>query len=189
MGRPNESNAKQRIMDAAFECFNFNGIRGVSADTIIQRADVAKMTLYKHFPTKDALAAAYVRARSDQWMRWLIDRVKQSGHKPSQRLLAIFDALEEWFTSGDYYGCPFHRAAGEFPDLKHPIHREAMRNKHELRRFVTQIVSEAGLPNRANLVGELLILIAGSEVMANIEGPANHAKVARRAAGRLIRRP
>jgi AcrR family transcriptional regulator len=174
-------------MDAAFECFNFDGIRGVSADTIIERADVAKMTLYKHFPTKDALAAAYVRSRSDQWMQWLIDRVKRPGHRPSKQLLAIFDALEEWFTSRDYYGCPFHRAAGEFPDLKNPIHKEAIRNKQELRQFVTQLVAEAGLPNRASLVDELIILMAGSEVMANIEGPANHATVARRVATRLIR--
>ena len=175
-------------MDAAFECFNFDGIRGVSADTIIERADVAKMTLYKHFPTKNALAAAYVRARSEQWMAWLKDRVKGAGRKPNQRLLALFDALQEWFTSDNYYGCPFHRAAGEFPDLKHPVHKEVMKNKHELRQFVTELVADAGLPHKANLVEELMIMMAGSEVMTNIEGPAKHAQIARDTAARLIRR-
>ena len=179
---------RRRIMDAAFECFNFDGIRGVSADTIIEHADVAKMTLYKHFPTKDALAAAYVRARSDQWMTWLMDRVNRAGRKPSQRLLALFDALEEWFTSDNYFGCPFHRAAGEFPDLKHPVHKEVMRNKQELRQFVAQLVADAGLPQKAGLVEQLMILMAGSEVMANIEGPGRHAQVGRDTAARLIRR-
>ena len=182
------ANAKQKIMDAAFECFNFDGIRGVSADTIIERANVAKMTLYKHYPTKDALAAAYVRARSEKWMTWLIDRVKRTGRKPSQRPLALFDALEEWFTSDDYYGCPFHRAAGEFPDLKHPVHKEVIKNKDELRQFVAQLVADAGLPKRANLVEELMIMMAGAEVMTNIEGPAKHARVARQSAARLLRR-
>jgi len=187
MGQQIGTDAKQRIMDAAFECFNFDGIRGVSADTIIERADVAKMTLYKHFPTKDALAAEYVRARSDQWMRWLIHRVMRPGRRPSQQLLALFDALEEWFKSDDYYGCPFHRAAAEFPSLKHPIHKEVIRNKHELRQFLSQLVASAGLRKRTALVNKLLILMAGAEVMANIEGPAKHARVARHTASHLLR--
>jgi AcrR family transcriptional regulator len=175
-------------MDAAFECFNFDGIQGVSADAIIERADVAKMTFYKHFPTKNALAASYVHARSDQWMSWLMGRVQQPGAKPSQQLLALFDALGEWFTSSGYYGCPFHRAAAEFPSLKHPIHKEVMRNKHELRQFVRELVARAGLPNKAKIVDELLILMAGAEVMTNIEGPSNYARVARQTAARLFRR-
>ena len=176
-------------MAAAFECFNFDGIRGVSADAIIKRADVAKMTLYKHFPTKDDLAAAYVHARSKQWMSWLMGRVNRPGGKPSKKLLALFDALEEWFTSDGYYGCPFHRAAAEFPSLKHPIHKEVIGNKHALRQFVGELVARADLPNKATIVEELLILMAGAEVMANIEGPSNHARTARQTAARLFRRP
>jgi AcrR family transcriptional regulator len=175
-------------MDAAFECFNAEGIRGVSADTIIDRADVAKMTLYKHYPTKDLLASAYVHARSDAWMAWLESRVKKLGRTPKQQMLALFDALGEWFASDDYNGCPFHRAAAEFPDLANPIHKEVIRNKRVLRDFVAGLVDEAGLENRAALVTALLVLMAGAEVMVNIEGPTKYAERARAAAAVLMRR-
>lgn len=188
MGRRTGLDVKQRIMDAAFECFNYDGIRGVSADTIIDRAGVAKMTLYKHYPTKELLASAYVHARSDQWVAWLKDRVKHLGRTPKQRVLALFDALEEWFKSPDYYGCPFHRSAAEFPDLAHPVHKEVIRNKHQLREFVTELVDEAGARNRAGVVTDLLVLMAGVEVMVNIEGRAKQAERARDAAAWLLRR-
>jgi AcrR family transcriptional regulator len=175
-------------MDAAFACFNADGIRGASADAIIERADVAKMTLYKHYPTKDLLASAYVHARSDAWMAWLESRVKKRGRTPKQQVLALFDALGEWFASDDYNGCPFHRAAAEFPDLANPIHKEAVRNKHQLREFVAALVDEAGLQNRSALVTTLLVLMAGTEVMVNIEGSAKYVDRARTAAAFLLQR-
>ncbi|HXM17752.1 MAG TPA: TetR/AcrR family transcriptional regulator [Candidatus Tumulicola sp.] len=173
-------------MDAALESFNFDGIRGVSAETIIERAGVAKMTFYKHFPTKEHLSAAYVRERSKRWMAWLKERVKQLGRTPKQRLLAVFDVLAEWFESEDYRGCPFHRAAAEYPDQKHPIHNEVSENKRQLHAYFTELATDAGVPNRADLARSLMILTAGAEVMCNIEGSAAYAKQARRSAARLL---
>jgi AcrR family transcriptional regulator len=175
-------------MDAAFECFNYDGIRGVSADTIIDRAGVAKMTLYKHYPTKDILASAYVHARSDQWLAWLKGRVKQLGRTPKQRLHALFTALDEWFQSADYFGCPFHRSAAEFPDRTHPVHQEVIRNKRQLREFVAELVADAGLRNQAHIVTEFVVLMAGAEVMVNIEGLAQQVERAHGAAAWLMRR-
>lgn len=173
-------------MDAAFECFNYDGIRGVSADTIIDRAGVAKMTLYKHYPTKDILASAYVHERSDQWVAWLKGRVQRLARTPKQRLLVLFDVLEEWFKSDDYYGCPFHRSAAEFPDRDHPVHKEVIRNKRQLREFVAELIEDAGLRNPKRLVTELVVLMAGAEVMVNIEGLAQQVKRAQSAAALLL---
>src|ERR1700680_1892228 len=66
MARGSAPDAKHRIMEAALKAFNADGIPGVSADAIIEQAGVAKMTLYKYFPTKDALAAAFIHERSDR---------------------------------------------------------------------------------------------------------------------------
>lgn len=188
MGRTASPEAKRRIMDAAHELFNSEGIKAVSADTIIDRADVAKMTLYNHFPTKDDLAAAYVHERSDRWIAWLADRVGKRGRTPKQRILALFDVFDEWFRSDDYFGCPFHRAAAEFRDEASPIHQEVLRNKKQLRQFVAQLVHAAGLADEARIVSQLMVLTAGAETMANIEGNPRFAHFARQAAARLIAR-
>jgi AcrR family transcriptional regulator len=179
--------AQDRIMEAALEAFNIDGVPGVSADTIIEQAGVAKMTLYKHFPTKEALAAAFVHERSDRWIEWLTARVKL-GRTPRQRLLALFDALDEWLKSDDYFGCPFHRASADFPDVKHPIHKEVIRNKRHLRALVTELVRAAGLKDQAFVVNQLLLLMAGAEIMAQIEGDPAYTRYARRAANAIIRR-
>jgi AcrR family transcriptional regulator len=174
-------------MEAALKAFNVDGIPGVSADAIIEQAGVAKMTLYKYFPTKDALGAAFVHERSNRWMAWLTERVKKLGRTPKQRVLAVFDVLEEWFRSDDYYGCPFHRAATNFPDLKNPIHKEVVRNKRELFAFVRDLLTAAGLDNREIIVRQLLLIMAGSEIMANIEGDPKYPRYARQAATKLFR--
>jgi AcrR family transcriptional regulator len=180
--------AKHRIMEAALKAFNVDGIPGVSADAIIEQAGVAKMTLYKYFPTKDALATAFVHERSKRWMAWLSERVGKLGRTPKQRVLAVFDVLEEWFKSDDYYGCPFHRAASDFPDVKHPTHKEVIRNKRELFALVQDLLSAAGLDDQPLIVHQLLLLMAGAEVMTNIDGDLKHLRYARQAAIKLFRK-
>lgn len=188
MATRSTADAKNRIMEAALEAFNADGIPNVSADTIIEQAGVAKMTLYKYFPTKDALAAAFVHERSDRWMAWLTERVRKLGRAPKQRVLAVFDVLEEWFKSDNYFGCPFHRAASDFPDLKNPTHKEVIRNKRELFAFIRELLSEAGLDARESIVDQLLLLMAGAEVMANIYGDPEFARHAKQAATKLLRK-
>jgi AcrR family transcriptional regulator len=174
-------------MDVALERFNLEGIPNVSADDIIARAGVAKVTLYKYFPTKRDLAAAFVHERTDRWIAWLARRVRELARDPAKRVLALFDALEEWIESDDYYGCPFHRAAADFPESKNPIHAEVARNKALLRELVTTLVNDAKL-NQNGLVNQLMVLIAGSEVMAEIENRSHYARDAKRAVPRLAKR-
>ena len=188
MAARSSPDAKHRIMEAALKSFNVDGIPGVSADAIIERAGVAKMTFYKHFPTKEALAAAFVRERSDRWIAWLTERVKKLGRTPKQRVLAVFDVLEEWFSSDDYFGCPFHRAASDYPDLKNPAHKEVIRNKRELAALVQELLSAAGLDDDPLIVHQLLLLMAGAEVMTNIDGDPKHLRHARQAAIKLFRK-
>ena len=187
MRRHTSNNARQRIIEAALERFNYDGILNVSAEDIIARADVAKVTFYKYFPTKTHLAAAFVHERSDRWIAWLKARIDKLGRNPLKRLLGVFDALGEWFASDDYNGCPFHRAAADFPDPENPVHIEVVRNKALLRDFLTTLVKDAGLSRQTAVVSEFMILTAGSEVMTNIEDRVKYAQHAQRAASRLIR--
>jgi hypothetical protein len=120
-------------------------------------------------------------------MEWIRNRVEAVARTPRQRLLALFDVLAEWFRSKDYFGCPFHRAVAEYPDVSHPIHAEVIRNKQQLRTYVVKLVEDAGIANRESTANELLVLMAGAEIMANIEGTPKYASYARRMAARLLR--
>src|SRR6266576_1800119 len=92
------SSAHERILDAAYELFSRRGIQAVGVNEVTERAGVATATLYRHFPSKDALVLAFLDLREQRWTHGLIEAGAISrGSDPEQRLLAIFDVLDEWF--------------------------------------------------------------------------------------------
>src|SRR5262249_52379260 len=79
------------------------GVRGVGIDAIIERSGVARMTLYRHFRSKDELVLAFLERRDERWTReWLQAGIEQRASAPADRLLAIFDVFDEWFRRDDY---------------------------------------------------------------------------------------
>src|SRR3954449_12759331 len=92
-GRP----ARERILDTAYELFSQHGTRAVGVDRIIAECGIAKMTLYRNFPSKDVLILAFLERRAERWTReWLECEVGRSG-SPAQCLLAVFDTFDGWF--------------------------------------------------------------------------------------------
>jgi AcrR family transcriptional regulator len=82
--------ARQRILDSAYALFSRRGIRDVGIDEVIDRADVAKATLYHHFRSKDDLVLAFLQQREQLWTKeWVEAETKQ------EQLLAIFDLFHE----------------------------------------------------------------------------------------------
>src|SRR5882724_12146343 len=111
------ASARERIDRTAYELFSRHGIRAVGVDTISARSGVAKMTLYKHYPSKDTLALAFLRRREELWTRsWLQQEVARRARAPAGQLLAVFDAFDEWFRRPGYEGCPFIKAQLEHSD-------------------------------------------------------------------------
>src|SRR5688572_23583675 len=100
--------ARQRILDTAYELFSRRGIRGVGIDEVIERAGVAKATLYRHFPSKDHLALAFLQEREQLWtLGWVEAEARRRGATPEEQLLAIFDLFDEWFHRDDFEACSF----------------------------------------------------------------------------------
>ena len=100
--------ARDRILDTSYELFSRHGVKAVGVDTIIERSGVAKMTLYRHFRSKDELVLAFLRERESVWtVGWLQAEVEARSDDPRQRLLVIFDVLDDWFRRGDFEGCSF----------------------------------------------------------------------------------
>jgi AcrR family transcriptional regulator len=181
-----EPSARERLLAAAGELFYRQGIRSVGVDDIIARADVAKMSLYRSFPSKDELAAAYLEAIDrDYWRRW-DETVAKHGGEPREQLRALFRVLVRWTTRADWRGCPFTNAATEFPEPGHPARRIAEANKAELRRRLAGLCRAAGARRPAHLADELLLLFEGAYVSAQTFGPDGPASAAADAAEALL---
>src|SRR5213078_4802162 len=116
------SGARERIDRTAYELFSRHGIRAVGIDTVVARAGVAKMTLYRHYPSKEDLALAFLRRREELWTRsWLQHEVERRAQAPAERLLAVFDVFDKWFRRSDFEGCSFLKVLLEHDDRGHPV--------------------------------------------------------------------
>ena len=107
--------ARERILETVYRLFARRGIRAVGIDEVVSTADVAKATLYRHFPSKDDLALAFLERRAELWTRgWVEAECNRRGSTPEERLLAVFDIFDEWFRQRRLRGLLVHqRPAGD----------------------------------------------------------------------------
>ena len=181
------SRRRDHLVATAGKLFYRDGYRAVGIDTLLAEADVAKMTLYNHFPSKDALIAAVIKKRSDEVLAGLAEAVETAGRSPENRLLAVFDWLKVLFGNGDFNGCAFIRALSEFPEPSHVIHKAAWEHKQAVRSMLVGLAAEAGAKDPAALADAMRLLIDGSLVAAHATGSAKPATVARNAAAALLK--
>jgi AcrR family transcriptional regulator len=182
-----QSDARQRILDAAYDLFSRHGIRGVGVDAIIERSGVARMTLYRHFGSKDALVLAFLERREERWTKeWLQSEVERRASDPAQRLLVIFDVFDEWFQRGDFEGCSFINVLLEIDDPRSELHRASADQLARIRAFVAGLATEAGVADADGLAHKWHILMKGSIVAAG-EGDRGAARRAREIAALVLR--
>ena len=144
--RASGSAARERILSTAYTLFSQHGIRAVGVDTIIEQSGVAKMTVYRHFRSKDDLVLAVLERREELWTRgWLQADVRRRAEDPGERLLAIFDVFDGWFRRRSFEGCLFVNALLEIDDRKHPIHQASREQLARIRSFIAELASEAGV--------------------------------------------
>ena len=109
------------------------GIRAVGVETICAEAGATKMSLYRSYPSKDELVAAYLRDRNGKYWEWWDKTVAAHPKDARAQLVAVFESIASKTTRGDYRGCPFTNAAIEFPEPDHPGRAVAAENKRDLR--------------------------------------------------------
>ena len=173
------SSAAERILQAASELFYEEGIRAVGVDTIVERAEVAKMSLYKNFGSKDELVAAYLRARDERWRAWFEDAVERRAGSPKDRLLAVFDAYGEWMGRESPRGCAFINAFAELADPAHPARVVAWEQKGWMLRSLAKLAFDAGAEEPEELAERVFVLLEGATVagaMRTVEDPLRKAK-------------
>ncbi len=160
---------RDRLLETAGALFYRHGFQAVGIDRILAESGVAKMTLYRHFASKDELIAGYLERADHEFWAWA-ETAMASALTPEARLLALFDALASHATGSECLGCPFQGAALAFPDLDHPAHRWALRNKIALRDRLAELARQAGLRGTSSLAAQLLLLMDGSWVAARVFG-------------------
>jgi AcrR family transcriptional regulator len=184
--RAAEKPARERLLDAADALFYRRGIRSVGIDEVIAEAGVAKMSLYRSFPSKDELVAAYLERRDAAYWRWWDKVVARHPGDPRAQLLAIFEGIARVATRPHWRGCPFTNAATEFPDPDHPGRRVADANKRELRRRLAALAAEAGAADPGALADSLVLLAEGAYSSGMTFGPHGPAASLVAAAAALV---
>ncbi len=177
---------RDHLIDTALDLFNRNGFHATGIDRILAEAGVAKMTLYNHFGSKDALIQAALERRDARWRKWFRDAVARRAETPRGRLLAVFDALEEWFAGPDFHGCMFIRAAGEYPGLDDPIHAGAAAHQRLVLADLRDLAAATGARRPARLAREIMLLALGAMVATQVNGPLGAGSAAKKAAAILI---
>lgn len=180
------ASARERILTAAYDLFSRRGIRAVGTEEVIERAGVAKATLYRHFATKNDLALAVLQRREEVWTHGLIEeKSRELGDTPEEQLLAIFDVLHDWFHHRDgFEGCSFINVLLEMgPD--HPVGKACIAHIDHVRDIVRQRARAAGLIDVEDFASSWHILMKGAIVLAAV-GDLDAALRARRMALALI---
>jgi len=177
--RRQAGDARERILATAYHLFCRHGIRAVGIDLIIAESGVAKMSIYRHFRSKDALVLAVLERRESSWSQdWLQAEVNRRATTGAERLLAIFDVFDEWFRRRDFEGCFFVKVLLEFDDRKHPLHKASREHLANVRSYVRSLAADAGIGDPAALARQWQILMEGA-IIAAIEGDRAAAKQAR----------
>jgi len=166
--RSRPASARERIDRTAYELFSRHGIRAVGVDTISARSGVAKMTLYKHYPSKEELALAFLRRREELWTRsWLQQEVERRARPPAERLLAVFDVFDKWFRRSDFEGCSFMKVVFEHGDRGDPVRKAAEAHIETVRAFLRQLAEDAGVRAADGFARQWQIVMMGSIVAAH----------------------
>ncbi len=187
-GSSGRSPAAQRILESASKLFYERGIWATGVDAIVEHSGVTKMTLYKHFGSKDELVAAYLRRRDELWREWLTGAIEERAESPRERLLAVFDALGSWLEGEveGFRGCAFVNAASEIADPDHPAREVALGEKRWMREYMEELASEAGARDPEALAEQLLLLFEGATVSTTLRSTRTPALGARAAATTLL---
>ncbi|WP_088430261.1 TetR/AcrR family transcriptional regulator [Halomicronema hongdechloris] len=163
------SSARDRILATAADLFYREGVQNVGIDRIIAESGVAKMSLYNHFKSKDALIAAWLLQQDEAWRSWFQTRVEQSATEPLDRLLAMFDVLEEWFNQPDFRGCAFLNSTVELVDPNHPGYQVSMQHQQLTFDYILGLVQAANLSDPEGITRQVMIIMEGTVVIAMLQ--------------------
>jgi AcrR family transcriptional regulator len=184
--------ARERILTTAYGLFTRRGIGAVGTDEVIARSEVAKATLYRHFPSKNDLVLAVLQRREELWTLGLVEQQSRlRGGTPEEQLLAIFDVFDDWFQQHfqeheEFDGCSFINVLLEL-GAAHPAGQASIKYLDNIRQIIRARAEAAGLVDVDDFARSWHILMKGSIITA-AEGDLHAAKRAQAMGRALIER-
>ncbi|MEU1628420.1 TetR/AcrR family transcriptional regulator [Streptomyces sp. NPDC020096] len=185
MARKTAEENRRHVLAVASRLYYQRGIRAVGMDLVVKESGVGNATVYRQFPTKDALASAYTQDRADAWfarMRKAADQVDD----PREKLLSIFTTVIEETRLPTFRGCPMLNTHTEFPDPQHPANHVAVTHEQRVRHWMRDLAADACAPDPEQLADDLLLVLNGVYVTATVLGPQGPAQRTGELARRLI---
>jgi AcrR family transcriptional regulator len=181
---PRKRPARERLLDTADRLFYEEGVHAVGIDRVLEQSGVAKGSLYYNFGGKDDLVRTYLQNRHAKWAA-RIDEELAAAATPTDKILAIFDALGDLFAQPDFRGCAFINAAAEAPagSAEELATRDFRTWLHGL---CATLVTEAGYRDAGKLTAQLVILYDGANISAQLDHNPAAAQAARDAAASLL---
>jgi len=173
-----KTDMKERILATADRLFYLEGIRAVGVDTIAAEIGISKRTLYNHFPSKDALIAAYLERR--------FFSARPSDKSPVEQILATFDSLERRFAAKDFRGCPFVNAVAELGPKDRAVKKIAIAFKESRRLWFRARLEELGVADADALATQIQLLVDGSIALDLVRDEPAMARAAKAAARALL---
>jgi AcrR family transcriptional regulator len=170
VGKSERISPRDRILAAAADLFYRHGIRAVGVDAIAEAAETNKMTLYRHFPSKDELVADYLRSLTEPARRVWDEFAARYPGDPRAQLRAWLEHKAAFVANADQRGCAYANAAVELPEKGHPARRVIEDFKIAQRRDLVQLCAAAKLAEPEMLADELFLLLEGAMVTAQSMG-------------------
>ena len=175
---------RAKLLTAATEVFYSQGT-SVGVNELSQRAGVSKLSLYRHFGSKNALLEEVLRQRSDNVLAWLRAATAVPSD-PVDRLLAVFDALRRWYAERPFRGCAIVNAAAANPAPDGPARRVARNHLARHLELLTALAAQTDATDPQLVGRQLLILLEGATVIAALTGDAGAASDAQQLARTLL---
>jgi len=181
--RSSERSARDRLLAAANELFYKEGIHTVGIDRVIEKAGVAKASLYSTFGSKDELIRAYLELRQEARVK-RVARVFEKHTAPRDRILGLFDMMGETIVQSGFRGCAFVNASAEGPASKIPP--VCVDSRAWMRAVFTDLAREMGARDPDEVGRQLSIVYDGAIITAQVERDATAAATARSIASILL---
>ena len=171
-------------MDAAADLFYAQGLRAVSADKIIEKAGITKVTFYRHFRSKDDLIVAYLERRA-AWERMVTLGASEAAHGDvDETLRLVSQGIGQEACSPGFRGCPFINAAAEYADADHPVRQVVDSHRAWFLGMLNKLVISLGIEDAA-IADELMMLRDGAMVTGYL-GDAEKVSAALLSASRAV---
>ena len=169
-GKDERISPRERILAAAVDLFYRHGIRAIGVESIAEAAGTNKMTLYRHFASKDELIAEYLRRLAEKASASWDRLAAEHPGDPRAQLRGWLENMAAHVGSGDQRGCALANAAVELPEKDHPARRVIEAFKTGQRQRIIDLCAAAELAQPEMLADELFLLLEGARVTAQSIG-------------------